>query len=39
MYIPATQRQIRDALKAGERARAEAISEFWTRLNPFSREF
>ena len=35
MYTPATQQRTRDAFRAAEQARADAIAEFWSRLNLF----
>ena len=36
MYTPITSRNLRDAIRAGHRARADAFASFLRHLNPFS---
>lgn len=35
MYMPATTSRQREAIRAANEARAEAISEFWSRVSPW----
>ena len=35
MYIPTTTQRQRDAIRAGQNARADAMSGFWSLLNPW----
>lgn len=36
MYVPTASRRTRDGLRAGSRARTEAIAAFWKKFNPFA---